>query len=301
MAAISFQSVSKTFTNARGTFTALDQVSFDIQSGEFFGLLGPNGAGKTTLISILAGLLKSSSGAIRVHDLDVQTQSQQVRKLLGVVPQELVFDPFFTVREALKFQSGYFGVTGNDAWIDELLDNLGLADKANHNMRQLSGGMKRRVLVAQALVHKPPVIVLDEPTAGVDVELRQTLWQFIARLNREGHTVLLTTHYLEEAEALCSRIAMLKLGKVVALDDTSTLLKNASSNVLRFKLDAQLPPELAAQARVTGRIVQFPANDAAQIEHYLAAVRSAGLVAEDVEIRKADLEDVFLDVMGAHA
>ncbi len=301
MAAISFQSVSKTFTNARGTFTALDQVSFDIQSGEFFGLLGPNGAGKTTLISILAGLLKSSGGAIRVHDLDVQTQSQQVRKLLGVVPQELVFDPFFTVREALTFQSGYFGVTGNDAWIDELLDNLGLADKANHNMRQLSGGMKRRVLVAQALVHKPPVIVLDEPTAGVDVELRQTLWQFIARLNREGHTVLLTTHYLEEAEALCSRIAMLKLGKVVALDNTSTLLKNASSNVLRFKLDAQLPPVLAAQARVTGRIVQFPANDAAQIEHYLAAVRSAGLVAEDVEIRKADLEDVFLDVMGANA
>ena len=275
MAAISFQSVSKTFTNARGSFTALDQVSFDIQAGEFFGLLGPNGAGKTTLISILAGLLKSSSGAIRVLDLDVQTQSQQVRKLLGVVPQELVFDPFFSVREALKFQSGYFGVTGNDAWIDELLDNLGLADKASHNMRQLSGGMKRRVLVAQALVHKPPVIVLDEPTAGVDVELRQTLWQFIARLNREGHTVLLTTHYLEEAEALCSRIAMLKLGKVVALDDTSTLLKNASSNVLRFKLDAQLPPELAAQARVTGRIVQFPANDAAQIEHYLAAVRSA--------------------------
>ena len=301
MAAISFQSVSKTFTNARGTFTALDQVSFDIQAGEFFGLLGPNGAGKTTLISILAGLLKSSGGAIRVHDLDVQTQSQQVRKLLGVVPQELVFDPFFTVREALTFQSGYFGVTGNDAWIDELLENLGLADKANHNMRQLSGGMKRRVLVAQALVHKPPVIVLDEPTAGVDVELRQTLWQFIARLNREGHTVLLTTHYLEEAEALCSRIAMLKLGKVVALDNTSTLLKNASSNVLRFKLDAQLPPELAAQARVTGRIVQFPANDAAQIEHYLAAVRSAGLIAEDVEIRKADLEDVFLDVMGANA
>jgi ABC-2 type transport system ATP-binding protein len=300
MAAISFQSVSKTFSNARGTFTALDQVSFEIQSGEFFGLLGPNGAGKTTLISILAGLLKSSSGSIHVHDLDVQSQSQQVRRLLGVVPQELVFDPFFTVREALTFQSGYFGVTGNDAWIDELLDNLGLADKANHNMRQLSGGMKRRVLVAQALVHKPPVIVLDEPTAGVDVELRQTLWQFIARLNREGHTVLLTTHYLEEAEALCSRIAMLKLGKVVALDNTSTLLKNASSNVLRFKLDAQLPPELASQARVTGRIVQFPANDAAQIEHYLAAVRSAGLVAEDVEIRKADLEDVFLDVMGAN-
>ena len=299
MTAISFQSVSKSFSNARGTFTALDGVSFDIQAGEFFGLLGPNGAGKTTLISILAGLQQASSGRIQVHGLDVKSQALQVRKLLGVVPQELVFDPFFTVREALRFQSGYFGITDNGAWLDELLECLGLADKANHNMRQLSGGMKRRVLVAQALVHKPPVIVLDEPTAGVDVELRQTLWQFIARLNREGHTVLLTTHYLEEAEALCSRIAMLKQGKVVALDNTSTLLKNASSNVLRFKLDEQLPPELAAQARVTGRIVQFPANDAAQIEHYLAAVRSAGLQAQDVEIRKADLEDVFLDVMGA--
>jgi ABC-2 type transport system ATP-binding protein len=299
MTAISFQSVNKTFTGARGAFKALDGVSFDIEQGEFFGLLGPNGAGKTTLISILAGLLQPSSGQIKVQGLDVQTQSAQVRNILGVVPQELVFDPFFTVREALRFQSGYFGITGNDAWLDELLDCLGLADKANHNMRQLSGGMKRRVLVAQALVHKPPVIVLDEPTAGVDVELRQTLWQFIARLNREGHTVLLTTHYLEEAEALCNRIAMLKNGKVVALDSTSSLLKNASSNVLRFKLDAQLPPELASQARVTGRIVQFPANDAVQIENYLAAVRQAGLVAEDVEIRKADLEDVFLDVMGA--
>jgi ABC-2 type transport system ATP-binding protein len=299
MAAISFQSVSKNFVNARGTFKALDDVSFDIQEGEFFGLLGPNGAGKTTLISILAGLLQASNGRIQVQGMDVQTQSAQVRQRLGVVPQELVFDPFFTVREALRFQAGYFGINNNGAWLDELLECLGLADKANHNMRQLSGGMKRRVLVAQALAHKPPVIVLDEPTAGVDVELRQTLWQFIARLNREGHTVLLTTHYLEEAEALCSRIAMLKQGRVVALDDTSTLLKNASSNVLRFKLDEQLPPELAAQARITGRIVQFPANDAAQIEHYLAAVRSAGLVAQDVEIRKADLEDVFLDVMGA--
>ena len=299
MTAISFQSVNKTFTGARGAFKALDGVSFDIEQGEFFGLLGPNGAGKTTLISILAGLLQASSGHIKVQSMDVQTQSAQVRKILGVVPQELVFDPFFTVREALRFQSGYFGVSGNDAWLDELLECLGLADKAHHNMRQLSGGMKRRVLVAQALVHKPPVIVLDEPTAGVDVELRQTLWQFIARLNREGHTVLLTTHYLEEAEALCGRIAMLKNGKVVALDSTSTLLKNASSNVLRFKIDEQLPPELASQARVTGRIVQFPAHDATQIEHYLSAVRQAGLVAQDVEIRKADLEDVFLDVMGA--
>jgi ABC-2 type transport system ATP-binding protein len=228
---------------------------------------------------------------------DVREQPALARRQLGVVPQELVFDPFFNVRETLRFQSGYFGVTGNDDWIDELLASLGLTDKANSNMRQLSGGMKRRVLVAQALVHKPPVIVLDEPTAGVDVELRQTLWQFIAKLNREGHTVLLTTHYLEEAEALCGRIAMLKQGRVVALDRTSELLRSASSNVLRFKLDAALPPELASKARVVGRIVQLPAHDAAEIERHLSAVRQAGLVAEDVEIRKADLEDVFLEVM----
>jgi ABC-2 type transport system ATP-binding protein len=301
MTAISFDAVSKIFQTPRGPLQALDGVSLAVEEGEFFGLLGPNGAGKTTLISILAGLSRATSGHTRVLGCDVQTQAAQARRLLGVVPQELVFDPFFNVREALRFQSGYFGIRKNDAWIDELLHHLGLSDKANSNMRQLSGGMKRRVLVAQALVHKPPVIVLDEPTAGVDVELRQTLWQFIARLNREGHTVLLTTHYLEEAEALCGRLAMLKQGRVVALARTSELLKAASSNVLRFKLDAQLPPELAHRARVTGRIVQFPAHNAADIEHYLAAVRQAGLVAEDVEIRKADLEDVFLQVMGEGA
>jgi ABC-2 type transport system ATP-binding protein len=228
---------------------------------------------------------------------DVQKDFAAARRKLGVVPQELVFDPFFNVREALRIQSGYFGVKNNDAWIDELLESLGLTDKANANMRQLSGGMKRRVLVAQALVHKPPVIVLDEPTAGVDVELRQTLWQFIAKLNKQGSTVLLTTHYLEEAEALCGRIAMLKTGRIVALDHTSELLKAASSNVLRFKVDGDLPAALAAQARITGRIVQFPAHDALEIERYLSAVREAGLTAHDVEIRKADLEDVFLDVM----
>ena len=307
MPAISFQSVSKRYPKPRKNLSdseseirALDEVSFDIQQGEFFGLLGPNGAGKTTLISILAGLARATSGRVMVMKHDVWTDYAAARRSLGVVPQELVFDPFFTVREALRIQSGYFGIGKNDTWIDELLENLGLTDKANSNMRQLSGGMKRRVLVAQALVHKPPVIVLDEPTAGVDVELRQTLWQFIARLNREqGCTVLLTTHYLEEAEALCSRLAMLKLGKVVALAQTSELLRAASSNVLRFKMDnsALLPTDLAKKARITGRIVQFPAHNAQEIESYLAAVRQAGLLAEDVEIRKADLEDVFLDVM----
>jgi ABC-2 type transport system ATP-binding protein len=300
MSALSFQSVSKTYPprNAGAApFKALDCITLDVQEGEFFGLLGPNGAGKTTLISILAGLVRASEGRVLVHGHDVHTDYAAARRLLGVVPQELVFDPFFNVREALKFQSGYFGVKANDAWIDELLDSLGLADKANSNMRQLSGGMKRRVLVAQALVHKPRVIVLDEPTAGVDVELRQTLWQFIARLNKQGHTILLTTHYLEEAEALCGRIAMLKQGQVVALERTSDLLRSATAQVLRLKLDGELPAALKSIARVTGRIVQLPVHDAIEIENHLAAIRAAGLVAEDVEIRQADLEDVFLEVM----
>jgi ABC-2 type transport system ATP-binding protein len=305
MPAISFQSISKAYASPKGPpgskFLAVDQVSLDIEQGEFFGLLGPNGAGKTTMISMLAGLTRPSAGSVSVLGSDVQRDYAQARRKLGVVPQELVFDPFFNIREALRIQSGYFGVRNNEAWIDELLESLGLADKANANMRQLSGGMKRRFLVAQALVHKPPVIVLDEPTAGVDVELRQTLWQFIAKLNKQGHTVLLTTHYLEEAEALCGRIAMLKSGRIVALDHTSELLKAASSNVLRFKVEGALPEALRTQARVTGRIVQFPAHDALEIERYLAAVREAGLHAEDVEIRKADLEDVFLDVMQKHS
>ena len=301
MPAISFQSVSKLYHSARnGPFKALDGVSFDIEEGEFFGLLGPNGAGKTTLISILAGLVRPTSGRVAVRGHDVQTDYADARRQLGVVPQELVFDPFFNVREALRIQSGYFGVRNNEAWISELLESLGLADKADANMRQLSGGMKRRMLVAQALVHKPPVIVLDEPTAGVDVELRQTLWQFIARLNRAGNTVLLTTHYLEEAEALCGRIAMLKSGRVVALERTSELLKAASSNVLRFKLDSALPLEFVGKARVIGRIVQLPAHDAHEIESHLAVIRRAGLRVEDVEVRKADLEDVFLDLMARH-
>ncbi|MEN9473763.1 ABC transporter ATP-binding protein [Malikia spinosa] len=300
MPAVSFQNVSKTFATARGELHALKGVSFDIEPGEFFGLLGPNGAGKTTLISILAGLSRASSGRVLVHGADVQSDFAQARRSLGVVPQELVFDPFFNVREALRFQSGYFGIQRNDDWIDELLDGLGLADKANANMRQLSGGMKRRVLVAQALVHKPPVIVLDEPTAGVDVELRQTLWAFVSRLNKQGSTVLLTTHYLEEAEALCHRIAMLKLGQVVALDKTSELLKRAVATQLCFKTDQALPPALAAQARVTGRVVRLPAQDAVAVERLLAQLREQGIAIEDIEIRKADLEDVFLDLMSGH-
>jgi ABC-2 type transport system ATP-binding protein len=295
--AVRFEQVHKVYSGTRGTFKALDGVSFAIEPGEFFGLLGPNGAGKTTLISILAGLSRATSGTATVLGHDVVTDYAAARRALGIVPQELVFDPFFSVRETLRIQSGYFGIRDNEAWIDELLQSLGLADKAGANMRQLSGGMKRRVLVAQALVHRPPVIVLDEPTAGVDVELRQTLWQFVSRLNREGHTVLLTTHYLEEAEALCGRIGMLKAGRLVALDRTSALLAGRAGTMLRFKTDSALPADLGASARVTGRIVQIKAHDAAGVEQLLGRLRGAGVKIEDLEIGRADLEDVFLEIM----
>ena len=297
MPAVSFDHVTKTFSGPRGPVHALAGVSFDIEQGEFFGLLGPNGAGKTTLISILAGLARAGSGRVTVMGHDVVADYAAARRALGIVPQELVFDPFFSVRETLRIQSGYFGVRRNEAWIDELLHGLGLADKADANTRQLSGGMKRRVLVAQALVHRPPVIVLDEPTAGVDVELRQTLWQFVARLNKQGHTVLLTTHYLEEAEALCGRIAMLKLGQVVALDHTANLLAGTASTMLRFKTDDALPPDIAEHARVTGRIAQVTAHDAAEVEVLLGRLRAAGVGIEELEIGRADLEDVFLEIM----
>ena len=297
MPAVSFQQVEKTYAGARGAFRALAGVSFDIARGEFFGLLGPNGAGKTTLISILAGLTRPTGGRVTVMGHDVQADPAAARKALGIVPQELVFDPFFSVRESLRIQSGYFGVRNNDDWIDQLLSELGLADKADANMRQLSGGMKRRVLVAQALVHRPPVIVLDEPTAGVDVELRQTLWAFIARLNREGHTVLLTTHYLEEAEALCHRIGMLKQGQLVALDRTAALLSATASTMLSFKTDQALPAALLPMSRVTGRVVQLKAHDALEVEQQLALLRQSGVTVEDLEIGRADLEDVFVEIM----
>jgi len=245
--AIEFEHIHKTYAPARRSwiksllskpgsqqagFTALRDVSLQVKHGEFFGLLGPNGAGKTSLISILAGLSYPTQGRARVCGHDVVQDYKLARRNLGVVPQELVYDPFFTVRETLRIQSGYYGLGNNDDWIDEILHNLGLSDKANANMRALSGGMKRRVLVAQALVHRPPVIVLDEPTAGVDVDLRRSLWEFISKLNQQGHTILLTTHYLEEAETLCGRIAMLKRGRIVALDTTQALLARVGAHGL---------------------------------------------------------------------
>jgi ABC-2 type transport system ATP-binding protein len=278
---------------------ALRGIDLDIEEGEFFGLLGPNGAGKTTLISILAGLTRASAGSAAIMGFDVTAQYRAARRALGMVPQELVYDPFFTVRETLRLQSGYFGLRRNDAWIDELLVNLGLADKADTYTRQLSGGMKRRVLVAQALVHKPPVIVLDEPTAGVDVELRQSLWNFVRRLNQQGHTIVLTTHYLDEAEMLCERVAMLQEGRIVALDRTVNLLRAGAERRLLLDLDAPDLPDFL-RPRLKGRegahyVLDLP--DYGDLEGILAQLRGAGVAIRDLALRQADLEEVFLKVM----
>jgi ABC-2 type transport system ATP-binding protein len=278
---------------------ALRGIDLDIEQGEFFALLGPNGAGKTTLISILAGLTRASAGTAAIMGFDVTAQYRDARRSLGVVPQELVYDPFFTVRETLRLQSGYFGLRRNDDWIDELLVNLGLTDKAETYTRLLSGGMKRRVLVAQALVHRPPVIVLDEPTAGVDVELRQSLWGFIRRFNREGHTIVLTTHYLDEAEALCERVAMLQDGRIVALDRTANLLHAGAERRLLLDLDAPELPEFL-HTRLKGRegahyVLDLP--DFGDLESILAQLRAAGIPIRDLALRQADLEEVFLKVM----
>ena len=294
LAAIQVVDLRKTYPGV----VALDNVSLRIEAGEFFGLLGPNGAGKTTLISIVAGLTRASGGHALVLGHDVVSDYRAARRALGVVPQELVFDPFFTVRETLRIQSGYFGLHRNDDWIDEVIANLDLSGKADANMRSLSGGMKRRVLVAQALVHKPPVIVLDEPTAGVDVELRQTLWQFVRSLNRKGHTIVLTTHYLEEAQELCGRIAMLKNGRLIALDQTRNLLRQLSGLRMSMRITGELPPEVARHlAERIGEHVVLRLANVAEVEPTLAALRRAGCGIEDLEVGHADLEDVFLQIM----
>jgi ABC-2 type transport system ATP-binding protein len=297
MTAIQIDRVEKSYKG----FKALKGVSLSIEQGEFFGLLGPNGAGKTTLISTIAGLIRPDVGSVRIHGHDVVTDQRQARMKLGVVPQELVFDPFFTVRETLRLQSGYFGLKNND-----------LTNKADVNMRALSGGMKRRVLVAQALVHKPPVIVLDEPTAGVDVELRQTLWKFISRLNREGHTVVLTTHYLEEAQAMCQRVAMLKTGNVVALDSMAQLLRRVSGSSLVVHLKHGVLPEGlrhlvahderdAANGNGGGNKYTLRVNDYNEVEGILARLREGGAEIDEMQLQQADLEDIFLQIMDSGA
>jgi ABC-2 type transport system ATP-binding protein len=294
--AIQLEQVQKHF----GGLAALKGVDLTIEQGEFFALLGPNGAGKSTLINLLAGLLKPTSGKLSVLGFDVQAQYADARRALGVVPQELVFDPFFNVREMLRFQAGYFGHgRENDAWVDEIIECLGLTDKAHTNMRRLSGGMKRRALIAQALAHKPPVIVLDEPTAGVDVELRQMLWEFIKRLNREGHTIILTTHYLEEAETLCSRVAMMKQGEIVALDSTQNLLNRLPGKNLQLKLADALPTSLMDLVKFAdGLDYTLALNEVAQVEFVLTELRAANVAVVDMQLIEADLEDVFVNLVG---
>ncbi|GDX54105.1 ABC transporter ATP-binding subunit [Methylophilaceae bacterium] len=298
--AIVFNKISKSF----GNLEALKGIDLTIEEGEFFALLGPNGAGKSTLINILAGLTKPSSGSIKVMGYDVIQDYQNARRSLGVVPQELVFDPFFNVREMLRFQAGYFGKgRENDDWIDEVIEGLDLQEKANTNMRMLSGGMKRRALIAQALVHKPPVIVLDEPTAGVDVELRNRLWQFIKKLNQKGHTIVLTTHYLEEAEALCSRVAMMDQGKVVALDKTRNLLKRFSAKNLKLRLDLKgkkIPINIQKLIQSKDHdFITFLLEEISEVEFIMGELKKTKIKILDMELTNSDLENVFLKLTGS--
>lgn len=293
--AISLRKVSKRYADLQ----ALDNISFDIKQGEFFGLLGPNGAGKSTLISAIAGLLKVNSGDISILGADVENNYRQARMNLGVVPQEIVMDPFFTVRETLQFQSGYFGLSNNAQWIDELLEQLGLSDKADSNMRKLSGGMKRRVLIAQALVHKPPVLVLDEPTAGVDVELRQSMWRFVRRLHKEGHTIVLTTHYLEEAEELCDRIAIINKGQLLALETKEDLLARGLGSKLLVRATHSIdtvPIEYQGRiARLEGNELELTIHrESDSVMEILDRLRAASISIEYVSVLSDSLEDVFV-------
>lgn len=301
--AVAIDNVHKNF----GPVAALRGITFDIAQGEFFGLLGPNGAGKSTLINIMAGLSRVDRGRVRVMGHDVVRDYRRSRTVLGVVPQELAYDPFFTVREILRLQSGYFGWGAeNEPWIEELLETLNLSHKADANLQELSGGMKRRVLIAQALVHRPRVVVLDEPTAGVDVELRKALWEFARRLHRDGHTIVLTTHYLEEAEALCDRIAILHDGQLKALDSKRALLARHPYRLLCLILadaGARLPESLMRLvvaregSQVTLRLHRL--DD--QVGGVLSSLHAAGVAVLDMHTKDPGLEDVFLELTAREA
>lgn len=301
--AVAIDNVHKSF----GPVAALRGVEFGIAQGEFFGLLGPNGAGKSTLINIMAGLVRADQGRVRVLGHDVVRDYRRSRAVLGVVPQELAYDPFFTVREILRLQSGYFGWgPENEPWIEELLETLNLSHKADANLQELSGGMKRRVLIAQALVHRPRVVVLDEPTAGVDVELRKALWEFTRRLHRDGHTIVLTTHYLEEAEALCDRIAILHDGQLRALDSKHALLARHPYRLLCLALaDAgvRLPESLTrlVVAREGNQVTLRLHRLDDQIGGVLGSLHAAGVAVLDMHTKDPGLEDVFLELTAREA
>ena len=296
--AIDFQHISKKF----GATKALNDVSFSVPDGAFWGLLGPNGAGKTTLINILAGLCVPDFGSAHILGHNVQSDPLNARSNIGIVPQELIYDPFFSVRENLRFQSYYYGLWKNDKWIDELLDELNLSEKADTNTRQLSGGMKRRLLIAQALVHKPRVVVLDEPTAGVDVNLRQALWKFIRKMNKSGHTILLTTHYLEEAENLCDQIVMMKDGEILMVEETEKLLKNhtiiATVKISTDRIPKKWESVTERSSTETGTF-HFQLEDYASLESLLTDIRNEGNQIAEIEISPPGLETVFQRIINA--
>ncbi len=284
---------------------ALDAFDLDIPRGSFFGLLGPNGAGKSTFINILAGLVIKTAGQASIWDRDIDRRPRQARAAIGVVPQELNMDPFFTPREALDFQAGLFGVPKAERRTDEILAAVHLSDKADAYARSLSGGMRRRLLVAKALVHSPPVLVLDEPTAGVDVELRHQLWTYVRELNASGVTVVLTTHYLEEAEQLCDRVAIINHGKLVACDTTAALIARLDHKALTITLDDDLDdvPEglkrFDTELQPFRRLIIRYRPSEAQVAEVLAAVQQAGLTIHDLTTEESDLEDLFLHLTGS--
>jgi len=278
---------------------ALNGIDLKIPRGSIFGLLGPNGAGKSTFINILAGLTRKSSGTVKIWDRDIDTRPRDARAAIGVVPQELAADVFFTPRESLEVQAGMYGVPKKERRTDELLAALGLTDKADAYVRQLSGGMKRRLMVAKAMVHNPPVLILDEPTAGVDVELRRQLWNYVVGLNRLGVTIVLTTHYLEEAQELCDQIAIVNRGEVVACEPTSTLLQRLDTRnvVVTPEEPVATAPDLTGfetRLRSGGSFSVTYKTGQSSVEQVLAAVRASGLHIKDIATEDPDLEDVFL-------
>ena len=301
-AAIEVRGLGKTYHGGKRAPAkeALKGIDLQIPRGSFFGLLGPNGAGKSTLINILAGLTLKSAGRACIWGFDIDVNPRRARRLIGVVPQELNLDPFFTPRESLEIQAGLYGVPKSERRTDEILGAVGLADKADAYARTLSGGMRRRLLVAKALIHQPPVVILDEPTAGVDVELRRSLWEYMRRLNERGVTVVLTTHYLEEAEAMCDRIAIIDHGRVVASDAKQRLIAQLDEKELSITVadpPAALPPalaELGGRLDPDGRLVFAYRPSRARVGDLLEAIRGAGLAITDLRTREADLEELFL-------
>jgi ABC-2 type transport system ATP-binding protein len=308
--AVEVRGLTKTYAAAgkAGPKHALKGIDLAIPRGSLFGLLGPNGAGKSTLINIMAGLVNKTDGQVRIWGNDIDEHPRRSRSSIGVVPQELNMDPFFTPREMLELQAGLYGVPKRERRTDELLEAVGLADKADAYARSLSGGMKRRLMVAKAMVHSPPVLVLDEPTAGVDIELRRLLWDYVRKLNDEGVTVLLTTHYLQEAEELCDTIAIINHGAVVACEPTQTLLRRVDNKALTAHLDRDLtaiPPELAgftAELVEPRRLVVRYQPSRQRVDVILAALAASGVGVADLSTEESDLEDIFLQLTaGAHA